>query len=65
MKTMERLVAHFNRVLNPEISFWLDKMESYPGCYRIAVTDGLGMTGHYIFRTCREFEEWANAVVFD
>ena len=62
MKTMKQLVRRFNRMYSPEMEAWLDELESYPGLYRVVITDGLGMTSRYIFKTCGEFMEWMNGI---
>lgn len=62
MRTMKQLVKRFNRMYSPEMEAWLDELESYPGCYRVAISDGLGMTSCYIFKTCEEFKDWTDNI---
>ena len=65
MKTMKKLVARFNR-LNPDYEAWFDEMESYPGYYRIAITEPVcGLTSFYTFKTAQDFRAWMDGVVLD
>lgn len=59
MKTMEKLIRRFNR-LNPDCNAELDWLSSYEGFYTVYITDPLGMTHLFRFRTCAEFREWTD-----
>ena len=65
MKTMEKLIKRFNRLMDPEMSAELDWINSYQGWYTVVITDGCGLPGRYHFRTCKEFREWMDGVVID
>ena len=65
MKTMEKLIARFNRD-NPGYTAELDWLDSYEGWYTVCIyDDACGTSGRYHFRTCDEFAEWMNGVVLD
>ena len=65
MKTMEKLVARFNRE-NPGYDAQLDWLDSYEGWYTVVITnDVCPIPAYYHFRTTREFDEWMRGVVLD
>ena len=65
MKTTQKLVKRFHR-LWPHHEAYLDELESYPGYYRVAITDlDHDLTAWYTFTSCRDFREWMNGVVLD
>ena len=62
MKTMNKLILRFNR-MHTNYSAYLDKIESYIGCYRVCITDNeYNLSSWYIFSTCKEFYEWMKGV---
>ena len=65
MKTMEKLVARFNRE-NPGYHAELDWMSSYEGWYTVAITEPVcDMTSYYHFTSCEDFRSWMDGVVLE
>jgi hypothetical protein len=66
MKTFRKLCKRFEKLWeNYEI--WFDEQESYPGYYRVCITDKhiLQLPAYYTFTSCRDFREWMDGVVLD
>lgn len=65
MKTMEELCKRFGD-LHPGCDAFLDKIESYPGYYRICIYEKYDREESftwYTFKTCKEFKEWSEGVI--
>lgn len=64
MKTMQKLVDRFNRMY-PEYLAELCR-DSWEQKYTIYITEPVcGITGRYVFKSCREFDEWMKGVVLE
>jgi len=64
MKTMEKLIARFNR-MHPDYLAELCT-DSWEPKYTVYITEPvLGLVSRYVFDSCREFSEWMNGVVLD
>ena len=62
MKTMQKLVDRFNK-MNPDYHAELDSWEQK---YTVYITEPVcGITGRYVFKSCREFDEWMKGVVLE
>ena len=64
MKTMQKLVDRFNRI-NPDYHAELCR-DSWEQKYTIYITEPVcGLTDRYVFKSCREFDEWMKGVVLE
>lgn len=65
MKTFEKLCKRFSRLF-PGYEIYFDKLESYPGFYRVCITRlDFNIPAYYTFETCKQFAEWINGVILE
>ena len=65
MKTMEKLIARFNK-MHPDYSAELVDYESRPGWYVVFITnDYFTVSARYYFSSCKDFRGWMDGVVLD
>ena len=65
MKTIKRIVERWNNQSN-RIKLHFNELESYPGFYRINVTDiDFNLSSWYTFVSVHDFTEWLKNVIFN
>ena len=66
MSAFKKLCKRFER-LWPNYEIYFDELESYPGYYRVCITDKhiLQIPAWYTFTSCRQFDQWMKGVVLE